>query len=103
MFKKNTCSASELIKVKSLNRAVVRDANVIETRDSWVKNYKEFKICPRKTGFLLIDTWDLEEEKNHVMKNARQKIMVETILPTIENHRLKGGLVIHSLNGGGVS
>ena len=99
-LKKISCNTAELIKAKSLSRQVIRDDNVIETGDSWVENYTELEICPKKTAFLLIDTWDLKEEKNDVVKYTNNKIMMETILPVIENHRKKGGIVIHSLHGG---
>ena len=46
-FKKNSCSISELIEAKSLSREVIRDDNVVETRDSWVENYTELQICPK--------------------------------------------------------
>ena len=99
-FNKNSCSVSELIGAKSLSREVIRDDNVVETRDSWVENYTDLQICPKSTAFLLIDTWDLKEEKNDIVRNTNNKIMIETILPVIESHRKKGGLVIHSLHGG---
>jgi hypothetical protein len=55
---------------------------------------------PKKTAFLLIDTWDVELEKNDAVKNLYKKVMDESILPTINNFRKKGGLIIHSLSGG---
>lgn len=99
-WKTNACNTSELIKAKSLSRQLVRDDNVTEIRDSWVENYTELQICPKKTAFLLIDTWDPEKEKNDSRKKDIQTIMTKTILPTINNHRKKGGLIFFSLNGG---
>ena len=99
-WKKNTCNTTELIETKSLTREVIRDDNVEETEDSWIEKYTELQICPKKTAFLLIDTWDVELEKNDVVKNAHQKVMNLSILPTINNFRKKGGLIIHSLSAG---
>ena len=97
--KKSICNSSDLITAKSLSRKPIQKKKIIETRDSWIESYKEIKICPKTTAILLIDVWDLEELEHDVVKSVNQKIINETIVPTINKHRKRDGLIIHSANG----